>query len=114
MQESIDGGCCQCFGHQLVERGPLHNQADAHRALLVGGIHQGPRRHPADGQQTDIVDEDQSNAQDPLWMARKTGALLTVVDIAPVAVAPATERRRLQLGQSLRISDRHRCSHRPA
>ena len=69
MQEPVDGSGGECFGHELVETGRMHIRADGHRTFLIRRIHQTKESLGGirtDGQEPDIVNDDQLGAQDGL------------------------------------------------
>ena len=67
VQQPVDGGGGQCFGHEFVEPGRVEVRGDRHGAFLVSGVDQpveafgGVGRHR---QKTDIVNDNQLGAED--------------------------------------------------
>jgi len=68
VQEPVDGGGGQGLGHEFVEPGGVQVRADRDGAAFVGGVDEAVEPFGgvgSDGQQPDVVDDDQVGAQDP-------------------------------------------------
>ena len=68
VEEAIDGGGGQGLGHELVEPGGVQVAGDGDAAFLIGGVDEAVEALGgvgADGQQADVVDDDEVGAQDP-------------------------------------------------
>ena len=67
VKEAIDRGGGQGLRHELVERGGVEVQRHRHRAPFVGGVDEAVEALGGvrgDGQQPDVVDDDEFGAQD--------------------------------------------------
>jgi hypothetical protein len=66
VQEPVDGGRGQGFGHQLVKGCRVEVGRDGHRAFLVRGIDQAVQAFSGvlrDGQQPYVINDDQIGSQ---------------------------------------------------
>lgn len=68
VQEPVNGGGGQCFGHDLVEAGGVQVARDGNRSAFVGSVDEAIESFGGvfrDREQTDVVDDDQVGADDP-------------------------------------------------